>query len=206
MLTPQSNERRVLIPVRWSGGEWKVLDDCSMPELADGTIGELSVPSSAFLNPKDTKPFLDESYVEIRPAGTMLWASISSNHGGPGMHELVRLGLPTKRSHENGYFMVGFLIKEPLMLRLRGTKHASLEPCSCDLPDFQQDIAVGSINQAYTRLSERYEPQRRSHAGNVFQKVFFESTNGSLKPLEDLRVIAPALRDEQQANTRRTHH
>ncbi len=206
MITPQSNERRVLIPVRWSGGEWKVLDDSSMPKLAEGTVGELSVPASAFLNPKDTKPYLEESFAEILPALTMLWASISSNHGGPGMNELVRRGLPAKRSHENGYFMVGFLIKEPLVLRLRGTKHASLEPCPCDLPGIPQDMAVSSINQAYTRLSEQYEPQRRSHAGNVFQKVYFESTNGSFKPLEDLRFIAPALRDEQQANNRRPHH
>jgi hypothetical protein len=107
MIISQSNERRVLIPVRWSGGEWKVLDDSSMPELAEGTVGELSVPASAFLKPKETKPFLDESYAEILPAFTMLWASISRDHGGPPMNELMRKGLPAKISHEDGYFMVG---------------------------------------------------------------------------------------------------
>ena len=30
-----------------------------------------------------------------------------------------------------------------------------------------------SINGAYSRLSERYEPWHRSHTGNVFTKVYY---------------------------------
>ena len=52
-------------------------------------------------------------------------------------------------------------------------------------------VSGGSINQAYTRLSERYEPRRKSHAGNVFQQVLFETTpGGHVRPLDDLRLKA----------------
>jgi hypothetical protein len=54
------------------------------------------------------------------------------------------------------------------------------------LKDFPEDVAVLSINQAYTRLSEKHEPKRKSHAGNVFAQVYFFDGK-FLLPLEEAR-------------------
>ena len=52
-----------------------------------------------------------------------------------------------------------------------------------------------SLNHAFTKLSELYEPWRQSHTGNVYTRVLFQETNGKWYPLEVLRKAATA-RDE----------
>lgn len=70
------------------------------------------------------------------------------------------------------------------MIVLRGTKTANLKKCKCDIPSL--DLEVNSINQAYTKISEKYEPSRASHAGNVFRKVFYRDGKKWIK-LDDKR-------------------
>lgn len=191
MTLNSDTDKRVLIPVEWKSGKWQPLDGSEMPVLAEGTLADLTVPHHAFIQPRDISRFSTETVVEILPAGSYLWALISTNHGVSGLGDPLLKGLPARHAAENSSFLVRFSIKEPLNLRLRGTKPAQLEPCPCQLPGFPEDLDVGSINQAYTRLSERYEPRRKSHAGNVFQQVLFETTpGGPVRPLDDLRLKA----------------
>lgn len=80
------------------------------------------------------------------------------------------------------------MLEQDLVLRLRGTKLAELEECSCRL-DTPTGELVSSVNQAYTRLSEHYESWRKAHTGNVFTKVYFLEENCVL-PLDVLRQRA----------------
>ena len=63
-----------------------------------------------------------------------------------------------------------------MLLGLRGTKPALLRQVECHIPHL--DLAVNSLNQAYTRISEVFEPHRRSHTGNVFERcAYFDKIN-----------------------------
>lgn len=94
---------------------------------------------------------------------------------------------------EFGWFAEA-LLQEPLEMRFRGTKRAVLAPCSCAVPALDgvdAPLMAESLNHAYTKLSERFEPYRRSHTGNAFQLVFYLGVGAdrehSWEPLETLR-------------------
>lgn len=195
MRLPDPTEKTVLIPVRFTDKGWKLLSGGDVPALKAGSIADLIVPQSALMDKADAKAFTDESMVSILPKDSKLWALISKKHGVTGPDDSKLKDIPTKPADIEGQFYVGFSLKEELRLRLRGTKSANLETCGCELPGFSPDVEAESINQAYTRLSEKYEPLRKSHSGNVFQKVWYESkANGKLLPLDVLRKAAVALK------------
>jgi hypothetical protein len=190
MSFPADSEKRVLIPVILSHGTMVPFYGGEMPELEEGTVADLWVPLHAFRKPADARKFSTEEIVDLLPAGTPLWALISRSHGVSGPEDPALRGRPAISGPDHGKFLVEFTLRELLQLRLRGTKLGNLERCECLLPGFE-DVAVTSLNQAYTRLSERYEPKRKSHTGNVFQVVFYrDPVTGQPRPLEDLRVKA----------------
>lgn len=86
--------------------------------------------------------------------------------------------------------------KQPLRIKLRGSKKGELEPCLCEIPSLD-DLEATSINHAYTLISENFEMHRRSHTANVFDKVYFSDTNGIWKPLEVLRERIQSAYEEE---------
>lgn len=77
------------------------------------------------------------------------------------------------------------LLEEQQILQ-RGTKTAKLLPCKCNIPSLHQEAR--SINHAYTLISQAFEPDRSSHTGNAFTKVFyFDNRRNIWQPLKALR-------------------
>jgi hypothetical protein len=144
-----------------------------LPHLKEEINGSLFIPAYGFQNPKDVERFSQTETVEILPAKTTLRAPMK-----------LRLGsaaLGDARDEE-------IILEEPLRLKFRGTKKPVLKDCRCKLPSLK--TTVKSVNEAYTRLSEKYEPHRRSHGGNVFQKVLFLPQDQHLwQPLDELRLV-----------------
>ena len=192
MSFPSDEEKTLIIPARWMNGEWKPFYGGSMPKLNEGTLAEIIVPQAAFIDSSEIRRFSIEDEIVIQKAGSTLWAAMSPNFGMGG----PKLGFPAnvRTRPQDGLEkvnLVGFLIEEDLLLRLRGTKKALLENCRCKLEELPPEVLVQSVNQAYTRLSERYEAKRTSHTGNVFDKVFCRDA-GLLVPLDELRQQAVA--------------
>jgi hypothetical protein len=188
MSFPTEQEKSVVIPAVLRKGVWHPLYGGPMPKLKEGTFAEITLPEHGFEDPAELQRFNLEDTITILAEGSPLWAVMSPNYGMGG----PALGIPkwAKFRPQDGLEnlnLVEFQISEDLSLHLRGTKHAQLEPCQCKLEGFPPDISVLSINQAYTRLSEKFEPRRKSHAGNVFTRVFY--LDGTLLlPLEELRT------------------
>ena len=60
--------------------------------------------------------------------------------------------------------------------------------CPIDIP-FLNKKAV-SVNQAYTIISTEFEKYRRSHTGNVFNKVYYKDENtNTWSKLDNLRLL-----------------
>lgn len=157
------------IPVEIKNGKVEFLYG-TLPPLKEKTTGSLLIPDYGFQNPKDIEQFLLTETVEFLPAKTNLRAPMK-----------LRLGsaLNDVRDEE-------IILEEPLRLTFRGTKKPVLEDCPCTLPSLK--AKARSLNEAYTKLSEKYEPHRRGHGGNVFQKVFFlPPGQHNWQPLEELR-------------------
>ncbi|WP_395746617.1 hypothetical protein [Prosthecobacter sp.] len=158
-----------------------------MPQLKDGSVVDLVCEDSqlvdgdlaARLNTVETVLFLKK--------GTTLFAHMRQD--GPVHREILRrqqVSLEVPMDHAT--FFAPFTLQEDLMLELRGTRKPALCDCECDLGAGEpEDTRPGSVNQAYTRLSEKHETSRRSHTGNVFEKVLYMGEDGIVRPLATLR-------------------
>jgi hypothetical protein len=64
--------------------------------------------------------------------------------------------------------------------------------------DGDNDKVVDSLNYAFTCLSEEYEPWRKSHTGNIYDRIFYKEKNDKWYPIDVLRNIVSVKKDEHQ--------
>ena len=160
----------MLIPVRIRSTGVELLYGGPLPELADGTVGDLIVPAFAFRDTETLQQFVGELSGPVLKKGTRLLVSVpAAESARKGLVSSESLGCPTNAI---GPF-VEVVLAEPLELTLRGTKRAALRSCTCQIPALKRTAT--SVNHAYTIISEHFERDRRSHTGNVFEKVLYET-------------------------------
>lgn len=182
MMIPDRFARTVRLKIRAYKGQIKLADSGDLPELKDGAYGELIVFSSAVIDDKVRKDLTSERVVSFLPSGATLWAKVRNEK----LPESLTKFRENRRTWqgEPGLF-VPFVLCNELQIIMRGTKFAHLKDCPCDVSPLVRKAE--SINQAYSMLSAAFEPTRRSHTGNVFQKVFVEQGKW-LQSLETLRI------------------
>lgn len=184
---PRDNAETVEIPIQIEDGEIKMKVDSpdeeneELPKMRDGTTGTLTVLRSALEKDEDERRLVRELEEIILPTTQKVWFRIKIDHRR--QEEFSDEARKFLRNHDlpkvgNGYRLVPTSLHENLWLRHRGTKNPELKSCRCSLPGpLQEEIdtdrsELGSINQAYTRLSEIFEVQRSTHTGNVYGKGF----------------------------------
>ncbi len=82
-------------------------------------------------------------------------------------------------------------------LQLQGTRPTGIFTSQIDFPVLGDAGIFDSLNHAFTTLSEIYEPWRKSHTGNIYNRVLYKERNGKWYPLDVLRDTAIA-KDEHQ--------
>jgi hypothetical protein len=181
--------QRVVIPVTLRGGQIVPFYGGEMPKLREGAVMDLITEEAAFLDPSELERFNKEDFPEILPKGNEMYAVIAHRH--QPFHQVAEK-ISAFPSPGGDTVLIPFKLAEPLHLHLRGTRKAELTLCLCDL-GIEGEEFPRSVNQAYSRLSEIYEPWRRSHTGNVFMKVYFRVPGtDDARPLEDLRKACEA--------------
>ena len=209
-MIPDRFEKTLTIPVKVVKGEFHYFYGGQLPSLAEGTICDLIVPVWAF----DDKDFLAKlealQVEELLPKGARIFTAISSagvpihfrnlaftskelaqNFGGRLAEEV---GWKLSSKHRDSLF-VEVVLEEPLRLELRGVMHGRLMRVRCVIPHLENKEAV-SLNHAYRLISEKFEPNRISHAGNVFQKMVHFSAQGNCYPLGDYRNVLAAIHED----------
>jgi hypothetical protein len=156
--------KTVWIPVTVTKGVVSEYGKGSLPPIQDGSVGELVLRLSSILNLEDQKRLAGEKSVPFFPPGTELWVHVSPHHIADELkgHAVTWNGAPGP--------LVRVVLNGALMMRLRGIKAATLIDVACTIPALNTDAL--SVNHAYRLVSEKFEPHRRSHAGNVFKEVF----------------------------------
>lgn len=183
MKIPDPFSQTVRLFVAITDGQIKLRDGQSLPKLKPETHAELVLSSFDIVDLKERAHLTSERTVSFFPAGTLLWARVNND-------ELPKALAAFRVEHkiwpvEPGLF-VSFSLSKELLLVLRAGKTAILRECPCEIPCLQME--ADSVNEAYTKTSTAFEPSRRSHSGNVFRCVFYESA-GFLRPLNELRLL-----------------
>jgi len=180
-MIPDPSKKNVLIPIKMIKGEPHFLYGGELPKLAEGTIGDLIVPSYSVIDKQKLSLLeLEETKVFI-PKPETLMIQVSPKDKNDEKEGIERL--PLKPYIQRSFVVVK--LEEDLKINLRSTKKGELEDCQCSIPSLPE-AEPKSLNHAYSLISQHFETHRRSHSGNVFEKVFFFN-KGLLNPLKELR-------------------
>ena len=175
-----TDPRELHIPIVVKNGLLVLRNGEPLPGFCDDAKGELRIAANDLSDPARAREFLAETTKPFLPAHTHLAA------------EVKRDGVPSALQKElvnfngGGRYLtcVPFTVTQNLSIVLTVGKKGRLEDCICYIPSLK--LEADSINEAYTRISEAFEPGRRSHAGNVFSKVF--CTQPALRSLGAIRA------------------
>lgn len=197
-MIPDPLERMVPIPVRITADGVESLYGGALPKLKEGAVGTLYIPAFAFGNQEQLQAYVRELTVPLLPKGTRLLAAVpGASQGAAGLYQLPP-GESLLPSLQHAF--VAFQLAEPLELTLRGSKRAVLRPCRCVIPALASEQPA-SVNEAYSIISRAFEDKRRSHTGNVFQKVYWLREDGKgggrWQPLDWLRRPKEAAIEER---------
>lgn len=190
-----SDTQTVRIPVIIRNGSLEFQSGGSLADLKDGASGELIVEAGTIRDKNLRNALLQETRHRILPADSTLYFHMNpANTPEPLRQHLVHLShIPISG------FYVKALLQANLELRLRGTKPATLEPCPCVIPALE--VTAASVNHAYSLISLAFEPKRRSHTANVFDKVVYFDQYGHVWKLEHLRQNLPSREAAAEGNS-----
>ena len=182
-------ERKINLPVQLRDGEVTYLGGLPLPPIKEGAIADLILPASALLESDITRLLLETAEVQLLPKGEVLLAGVKTR----GIPEILReqaQKAPEKAELDPiapadlGWVRIDLL--QDLILRVGGGVHSELLDCACRIPALP-DKEVRSVNHAYTLISEVFEPNRRSHTGSAFQKVYYPEQDLAWVSLDRLR-------------------
>ncbi len=187
-IIPDPFQAKVKLTVRVKDGLLELLAGVPFPTLHEGSLGDLTVLASAFGKDPIVAWLRYDGEIGVLPEGEKLLVGINPKDT-PG--ELTGKHFPLKDAQrsavDNPPWMhyVEVVLKESLVLLLHGTDKPTLADCQCVIPALEQEAE--SVNQAYSLVSIAFEPTRRAHTGNVFERVFNKNENGFWVPLDHLR-------------------
>jgi hypothetical protein len=169
MILTDASAKTARIPVRFVNGKFiNEITQEEISEIINGSSCELIVKTRHVADQDLLELLTRETRIEFFPAQTLLLANISDEHIPAELKEFAQK--PEKKFFGVQGKFVEIRLDKALMLKFRGTKPPVLLDCACHIPSLKQDAQ--SLNHAYTLISTAFEPHRRSHAGNVFLKVF----------------------------------
>lgn len=180
---PASYASTIRLMLRMTKDGLRLLDGSALPRLHEGAFVEAIIGDAAIVDDAERERLTREQRLEFLPAQASLWARVRIEDI-PGSLALYR---EAKASTFSGsYRFVKIVLKESLHVTVSAGNLPVLTDCECQIPALPH-IVCHSVNEAYTRISEAFEPTRRSHTGNVFQCVGYEQ-DGQVRPLQALRV------------------
>jgi hypothetical protein len=209
------------IPVRFLGGVWECAHGGKVP-VSEGTEAELKVSRHRITDPVFAAAFEAKEKYRILDEGAPLLIAVTirsetppppnlSSHLIPyktlapdmPFYEMFGLGL-------NGLHFVQVRIAGPnnrqrldlgtqdggLWLFVSGTRIQVIRSTTIILPPGVGERAAQSLNHALTMLSEVYEQWRISHTGNIYERVFYQTSDRHWFPLALLREATVGEHDD----------
>jgi len=195
------------LPVIFIDGQWKLQNGAPV-QFKDRAIAELLVDSAALIDRHFLVAATESGKVLVLPAGAELRVALTIKAGlDKSLRPFLidRCDTPTDGaanvSHQTRFVSVKLRrITEPKLLPndesdglcfvFKGIEPVGIQSGVVELPNTHELQPVPSLNQAFTRLSEVFEPWRKAHTGNIYERVFYRATDGHWAPLKELRDCA----------------
>lgn len=178
-----SLEKTIRIPVVVMNGNIRYFYGGNLPTIEDGAIGDLIISEYKVKDKRFVKISQWEEYKEILPVESTIMVAVASTNI---PNDKSKIAKKIKTDLLAGDLYVSVKLLEPLRLLIRGSKRSNLLGVKCCIPDLDNFNAT-SINNAYTKISEVFEPNRKSHTGNVFEKCFYKGKDDKWYSLDSLR-------------------
>jgi len=210
------------IPVKLVDGQWEFLYGGGLP-IKNGAVGDLVVDRDAVEDKLFVAQLTRTSKHKVLEAGTDLLVAVTVKPEPSLSPELMKCLLPIKapelqlgdayyhslRSPQTRFVRVW--VVEPtarqlrrapdetggVWLHLKGLETTGITTSAIRLPDVVFKEPAESLNHAFTLLSERFEPWRMSHTGNVYYRVLYREANNKWYPLNVLRHAQLAKEEHQ---------
>ena len=195
---PDPFSKMIKIPIEIKKGNIEFYFEGPLPELKDGTLGDLLIPAYAVTNSNLRKLLSEERKIPLLKKDTILFVQVSA----PTLdNKIIEFeAIPEEYGIKVKINFVPIVIEEPLYLYLRGTKHPTLSNVKCKTTA-DEEINATSLNHIYTLISQRYEINRISHTGNVFKKIYYNDKDAKcLLPIERFRRKREILFDNRFFN------
>jgi len=196
---------KVTLPIKRVLGKWEFLYGGDIP-VKEGSIGELTLSTQDITDDKFKQRVTQEVIVRILNEGTELCVALSDRSENSRRHlgrwpekipdqlppgttriERVTLGPVKKKKTDKQLDLTEVDGKGGLWLKVKGLERCELQGSTVLMPEGFAEASAISLNHAFTLLSERYETHRLSHTGNVYERFFYEESDGRWYPLDDLR-------------------
>lgn len=165
-------ERTVRIPVKVVNKQLKYFYGGDLPELKEGVIGELILPEYSVKDKRFLEVSQKEEKIEVLPERSIIMVAVNNQNSPDDKKSYLKT---IKAYPPTSYAFVEIILCEPLNLIIRGSKKANLDGVKCFIPSL--DIEASSLNDAYSKISQVFEPKRISHTGNVFNKCYYMHDN-----------------------------
>jgi len=183
-----NTQKRLKIPCVVKNGMLVLASDGQpLPKFRDEAEFDILIDATYVTDTSRLNEIEGESAVPFLPKGTRLLAQVNADN----VPDNLRRFLHREPGFIDGYAVVEFTLHEDVDLRLRAGRDATLSGVKCFL-EFLSYINdkpyATSINHAYTLITRHFEPHRISTGGNVFNKVFYQSSDANYwVPLRYLR-------------------
>lgn len=210
--------------MRFVDGAWEIASGGQVP-VKDGTEAEIRVPTRSITDLSFLRQMTQKAAIQVLLRGTPLRALLSpkDRKGGPetilrhllpisGQRRQIGLLISPERFSDDACFVeVGLsgptatqaqdmeFMHGGLWLVFEGATPTDLLSSTIKLPDGVTTEAAISLNHAFTLLSEAYEPWRKSHTGSVYERFYYQETDGKWYPLALLRDAGIASQEQKIA-------
>ncbi len=199
------SSKTIRVPVSLVEGRWEFLYGGAV-KVVEGAQGELHLHRDYFTDRQFLEALTELRRVTILNEGTELrvavtlkgekmlpehralikphtavWSPPNSQQHGHSSFISIYLGGPTRRQMSRNVFKGG------LFLMLEGMEPRSIESGMVYFPEELNLEPVGSLNYAFTCLSEILEPWRMAHTGSIYKRVHYQESDGVWYPLQFLR-------------------
>lgn len=219
-----SPDKLLRIPVQHVDDQWECEYGGIVP-VVQNAKAELVINSGAITDKTFLRRMTAKSNIKILDQGTRLLAYLATKNqeeltDKQRKHlirwEIMRRGIATEHIDNwsgGDLSLIEVCIEGPtdqqqrkfatnkggLWLLTEGPRAVGLQSTRIRLPEIVSKDPVSSLNHAFTKLSEAYEPWRISHTGNVYQRFLYKEKDGMWYPLEFLRNAALAMQEQEIA-------
>lgn len=212
---------RLRIPVKLVDGVWEFRYGGKFP-VKEGSIGELLVAKGDVEDPSFAEALEVKGAYKILPAQSDLLAMLVVKPDDPPEEVHKKLLEPedvekeiawpflenwSKRRPKFFRLKIGSPLPQSIMVENRNegglwliTEGTNSRRLSCGKLEINKTVTnevIYSLNRAFTVLSEKFEPWRKSHTGNAYQRFLYKEKNEKWYPLDTLRN--DALHRQEQA-------